>query len=103
MIVRRESGQLKRYVHLSTGNYHSGTARVYTDYGLLSADPELGADVHEIFLQLTSMMETTPLQEDLPGTVRPPRQDRLEHIESEIRSVEAGGTGHIIAKDQRTG
>ena len=97
LIVRREQGRLRRYVHLSTGNYHSGTARVYTDYGLLSADQELGEDVHEIFLQLTSMMQTTPLKKiyQAPFALH---KKILEHIESEIKYVEAGGTGHIIAK-----
>ena len=61
LIVRREQGRLRRYVHLGTGNYHPGTARVYTDYGLLSADEQLGIDVHEVFMQLTSMMPTPPL------------------------------------------
>jgi len=97
LIVRREQGRLRRYVHLGTGNYHPGTAKAYTDYGLLSADEELGIDVHEIFMQLTSMMPTPPLNKmyeapfDLHDKI-------LEHIETEISNVAAGGTGHIIAK-----
>jgi len=97
MVVRREDGRLKRYVHLGTGNYHSGTARLYTDYGLFSADQELGEDVHHIFLQLTSMMQTPPLRRisqspfSLHGFV-------ISSIEQEIANVERGGTGHIIAK-----
>ena len=54
MVVRREGKKLKRYVHLGTGNYHQGNSRVYTDYGLLTKDPEITQDVHEIFMQLTS-------------------------------------------------
>ncbi len=55
LIVRREDNQMKRYVHLGTGNYHAGNARLYTDYSLLSADQALAEDVHRIFLQLTGM------------------------------------------------
>ncbi len=62
LVVRREQDKLKRYVHLGTGNYHPATARLYTDYGLLSADENLGHDVHQVFLQLTSMMQTVPLK-----------------------------------------
>jgi polyphosphate kinase len=97
LVVRREEGGLRRYVHLGTGNYHPGTARLYTDYGLLSVDAALGDDVHQVFLQLTSMMETPPLQKlyQAPFVLH---RKILEHIEGEIRNVSAGGTGHIIAK-----
>ncbi|QKK03173.1 MAG: polyphosphate kinase 1 [Pseudomonadota bacterium] len=53
LIVRRERGQLKRYVHLGTGNYHQGTARAYTDWSLMSTDRELARDVHRVFQQLS--------------------------------------------------
>ncbi|RLA27097.1 MAG: polyphosphate kinase 1, partial [Gammaproteobacteria bacterium] len=97
LIVRREQGRLRRYVHLGTGNYHPGTARVYTDYGLLSADEQLGIDVHEVFMQLTSMMPTPPLNKifEAPFGLH---KKILEHIETEIRNVAQGKTGHIIAK-----
>ncbi|MBS3805281.1 MAG: polyphosphate kinase 1 [Oleiphilaceae bacterium] len=55
LIVRREEGRLKRYVHLGTGNYHAGNARLYTDYSLLSCDDALGDDVNKLFQQLTGM------------------------------------------------
>lgn len=55
LVVRREAEGLRRYCHLGTGNYHSSTARAYTDYGLLTCDPQIGEDVHEIFLQLTGL------------------------------------------------
>ena len=61
LVVRREHGRLRRYVHLGTGNYHPRTARAYTDYGLLSANEALGEDVHQVFMQLTSLMRTTDL------------------------------------------
>ncbi|MBZ9752478.1 polyphosphate kinase 1 [Deinococcus sp. HMF7620] len=57
MIVRREEGGLRRYVHIGTGNYNAKTARLYTDLSLLSADPDLGADVAELFNHLTGYAE----------------------------------------------
>jgi len=97
LVVRRESGHLQRYVHIGTGNYHPGTARVYTDYGLLSTDPVLAEDVHQVFLQLTSLMRTPPLQRlhQAPFTLH---QDILALINAEIANVQAGGNGHIVAK-----
>jgi polyphosphate kinase len=97
LVVRREGGRLRRYVHLGTGNYHTGTARLYTDYSLLSADEALGEDVHHVFLQLTSLMQTPPLRRlyEAPFNLH---ERILEHIDQEIRNVEAGGAGHIIAK-----
>jgi polyphosphate kinase len=53
LVVRREADGLRRYVHLSTGNYNAGTARIYTDLGLLTADPDFGEDVSEFFNSLS--------------------------------------------------
>ncbi len=53
LVVRREQGRLRQYVHLSTGNYNQGTARIYTDIGLFTAHPEIGADVTSLFNLLT--------------------------------------------------
>jgi polyphosphate kinase len=97
LVVRREAGELRRYVHLGTGNYHPKTARAYTDYGLFSANEELGHDVHEVFMQLTSLMKT----EDLKLLSQSPfnlHQRLLDLIKRETRNAEGGGTGHIIAK-----
>ena len=60
LVVRRETNRdgvttLRRYAHLGTGNYHSGTARIYTDFGLFTADEDLCADAHEVFQQLTGL------------------------------------------------
>jgi polyphosphate kinase len=62
LVVRREADGIRRYCHLGTGNYHPRTARLYTDYGLFTCDEDVGADVHEIFLQLTSLTRTTKLR-----------------------------------------
>src|SRR3989442_4185213 len=55
LVVRREEGRLRRYAHVSTGNYHPRTARLYTDFGLLTADEKICEDVNEVFKQLTGL------------------------------------------------
>ena len=97
LIVRREGGRLKRYTHLSTGNYHPQTARVYSDYGLLTANEVIGQDVHEVFMQITSLTKTAELQLlfQSPFTLR---DKLLELIRRETAHASSGGTGHIIAK-----
>jgi polyphosphate kinase len=62
LVVRREAEGIRRYCHLGTGNYHWQTARAYTDYGLLTSSEAIGLDVHEIFLQLTSLTRTPQLR-----------------------------------------
>ncbi|HET9444822.1 MAG TPA: polyphosphate kinase 1, partial [Steroidobacteraceae bacterium] len=62
MVVRREAGRLKRYCHCGTGNYHPNTARTYTDYGLFTCDEAIGEDMHELFLQLTSLTQVQRLR-----------------------------------------
>jgi polyphosphate kinase len=97
LVVRREHGKLRRYVHLGTGNYHPRTARAYTDYGLLSANEALGEDVHQVFMQLTSLMRTP----DLTWLSQSPfnlHERLLGLIRRETRIASSGGTGHIIAK-----
>ena len=97
LVVRRESGRLRRYVHLGTGNYHPGTARVYSDYGLLTANETIGRDVHEVFMQITSLTQT----EELKLLFQSPfslRDALLELIRRETAHASSGGSGHIIAK-----
>lgn len=62
LIVRREGRKLRRYVHLGTGNYHSGTARIYTDLSLMTANAAIGKDVHQLFLQLSGLAPKMKLE-----------------------------------------
>jgi polyphosphate kinase len=97
LIVRKEAGQLKRYVHLSTGNYHASTARAYTDFGLMTADPEIGEDIHRLFVQLTGLGQVLDLKKLLqsPFTLH---RTILELIEQEIEEASEGRTAHIMAR-----
>lgn len=97
LVVRRESDGIRRYCHLGTGNYHPGTARAYTDYGLLTSDPDIGQDVHEIFLQLTSLTQTPHLK----CLIQSPfdlRTAMLEKIAREAAHASADRPARIIAK-----
>ena len=62
MVVRREEDRLRRYVHLSTGNYHPRTTKLYTDWGLFTCNEEIGADVSDVFIQLTGLGRATKLK-----------------------------------------
>lgn len=97
MVVRREGRKLRRYVHLGTGNYHTVTSRFYTDFGLLSCDPELGEDVHKLFQQLTGLGKATRLKAMLsaPFTLH---KGLIERINREAEAALAGGEARIRAK-----
>ncbi|MDQ3228611.1 MAG: polyphosphate kinase 1 [Pseudomonadota bacterium] len=97
LIVRREGRKLRRYVHLGTGNYHSGTARGYTDFGLITADPDISNDVHLIFQQLSGLAPAIKLKRLLqsPFTLHP---GVLQRIEREAELARAGRPARIIAK-----
>jgi polyphosphate kinase len=97
LVVRREGRQLKRYVHLGTGNYHAGTARLYTDYGLITSDTALTEDVLKIFQQLTAMGKPGKLKKMLqaPFTLH---KSMLEMINLEAENARKGKPARIIAK-----
>jgi polyphosphate kinase len=97
MVVRREERGLRRYCHLGTGNYHAKTARLYTDYGLMTADESVGEDIHEIFLQLTGLTRVPRLRSLLhaPFSLH---QALLTKIERESAHARAGKPARIIAK-----
>ena len=97
MNVRREGAVLRRYAHLSTGNYHAGTARLYTDIGLMTAHPEICADVHGLFQQLSGLAPAIKLKRLMasPFTLH---AGLLARIAREARLARAGKGGHVIAK-----
>jgi len=97
LVVRREGKRLRRYAHLSTGNYHARTARTYTDYGLLTCDKDIGDDVHKLFQQLTGLGRATKLKKLLqsPFTLH---KSMLELIAREAVHAREGKPAHIIAK-----
>jgi polyphosphate kinase len=97
MVVRRESGKLRRYCHCGTGNYHPDTARFYTDYGLFTCDEAVGEDLHELFLQLTSPTRVATMQKILqsPFTLH---EALLEKTKREIALAQQGKPARVIAK-----
>ena len=97
LVVRREGRQLKRYVHLGTGNYHPGTARLYSDYGLFTCNKAVGADVQKIFHQITAPGRPGKLKKLLqsPFTLH---KKILELIERETVAAQGGQPARIIAK-----
>ena len=97
LVVRREKRGLRHYVHLGTGNYHTKTAKLYTDYGLLTVNRALGQDVHNMFLQLTSLGRVPDLNKLLhsPFTLH---SGLLERIRNERDRAAAGEPARIIAK-----
>ena len=97
LVVRRERNKLRHYVHLGTGNYHDRTARLYTDYGLMTSNKAFGEDVHKIFLQLTSLGKVLKLNRLLqsPFTLF---DGRVEKIRRERKHAEQGKPARIIIK-----
>src|SRR5205807_2554325 len=97
LIVRREAGGIRRYCHLGTGNYHPRTARHYTDYGLFTCDDEIGQDVHELFLQLTSLTQTPQLKR-LTQSPFGMHEMVLQKLAREAEHARAGPPALVIAK-----
>jgi polyphosphate kinase len=101
LVVRREDGEhgkiLRRYVHLATGNYHPRTARLYTDFGLLTANEELCADVNEVFKQLTGLGRAGKMKHlwQSPFTLH---KRIVAAIRDEARIASEGKPARIIAK-----
>jgi polyphosphate kinase len=97
LIVRREKDGLRRYVHLSTGNYHTVTSRIYTDFGLMTADRDIGEDAHKLFQQLSGLGPVIKLKRLLqsPFTLH---TGVMERIERETAHARAGKPARIIAK-----
>ena len=93
----RAKARLRRYVHLGTGNYHPGTARLYTDFGLMTVDEGICADVNDVFVQLTGLGRATKLAQvwQAPFTLHSGVMAAIEH---EIKLARNGKRARIIAK-----
>jgi polyphosphate kinase len=97
MVLRREDGKYRRYVHLGTGNYHPRTTRFYTDFGLLTCNEEIAADVNEVFKQLTGLGKASALKHlwQAPFTLH---DNMLAAVRAETEAAKAGRKAQIIAK-----
>jgi polyphosphate kinase len=98
LVIRREEGGiLRHYAHLGTGNYHPSTTKFYTDFGLLTAHPQLAAEVNEIFIHLTGL--TKPKKLDYlwlaPFALQP---NIIRAIRNEAKIAKSGKPARIIAK-----
>jgi len=97
LVIRREEGGFRYYAHLGTGNYHPSTTKFYTDFGLMTANPAIATEVHEVFMHLTSL--TKPKKLDhlwlAPFTLQ---KELIKAIRNEARIAKLGRPGRIIAK-----
>ncbi|MGK5678810.1 RNA degradosome polyphosphate kinase [Actinoplanes sp. URMC 104] len=97
LVVRQEGNQIRRYCHIGTGNYHPKTARLYEDFGMLTADPEVGADVTDLFNVLTGYSRQKSYRRLLvaPHGVR---AGLIERIEEQARIAREGGEALVQIK-----
>src|SRR5690606_12092936 len=97
LVVREEAGQIRRYCHIGTGNYHPRTARPYEDFGLLTADPHVGADLTDLFITLTGYSRQTAYRRLLvaPHGIR---DGLAERIDAEAAKARAGAPALIQIK-----
>lgn len=97
LVLRREGGELRSYTHLGTGNYHPTTTKHYTDFGLLTAHPQLTAEVNEIFIHLTSLTKPKKLHYLwlAPFALQ---KELIKAIRNEAAIARQGRPARIIAK-----
>jgi polyphosphate kinase len=88
LVVRQEAGAIRRYCHIGTGNYHPRTARLYEDFGLLTASPAVGADLTDLFNTLTGYSRQTAYRELLvsPHGIRSGLTERIEREAARARA-----------------
>ncbi|MDJ0725199.1 MAG: polyphosphate kinase 1 [Prochloraceae cyanobacterium] len=97
LVVRQEGEEIRRYVHIGTGNYNSKTAKLYTDLGLLSCQEELGADLTDLFNYLTGCSQQQSYRKLLVAPVNM-RTRMIAMIRREIDHARQGNSGRILAK-----
>lgn len=97
LIVRKEERNVKRYVHLSSGNYNPTTAKIYTDIGFFTSDEKICADVSEVFNFLTGYSEQTSYRKLFVSPINN-REKFIRLIEREINVAKQGGKAHLILK-----
>ena len=97
LVTRREEGRLKRYAHLSTGNYNPDTARQYTDLGYFTADPDLTSDADAVFQQLASLGRTRPLHAMLQAPFTLHKQ-MLAQLSRVAEAAAAGQPARVVVK-----
>ncbi len=97
LVTRQEEGRMRRYAHLSTGNYHPHSARLYTDIGYLTADPALTADADGVFQQLASLGRLKPPSSLLQAPFTLHKQMKA-HIDKVAEAAAAGRPARIVAK-----
>jgi len=95
LVVRNDFDGLRRYAHVATGNYHAGTARLYTDLGMFTCDDGIGRDLTELFNYLTTGYKPRRKYQKLLVAPKQLKQALLEKIEREIAIQGGGGRGHI--------
>jgi polyphosphate kinase len=97
LVVRRDGDELRRYVHIGTGNYHATTARIYEDVGLFTADPEIAADVADLFNFVTGFGRLRKIRKLLVAPFNL-RKKLVEQIRATAEAAEAGKTARIRIK-----
>ena len=97
LVIRKEGGHIRRYVHLSTGNYNSVTAHIYEDLGFFTSDPQIGADVSDLFNFLTGYSEKRDYQKLLVAPINM-RKRFSELIRREMEHQKSGRDAHLILK-----
>lgn len=97
MVVRKEEGGLRRYVHLGTGNYNASTAKIYEDFGFFTCHPDIGADVTDLFNALTGYSRQSTYRTLMVAPLGL-RTSIIERIEREIKLHKKHGNGRLIFK-----